>query len=110
MMDYRLFLDDYRDPPSEGVWMVARSYQDFVRCITECGIPAFVSFDHDMADEHYAHHTHPIPYTSYAHPTGYDCAKWLIEHCKAISAPRPDFIVHSLNPAGRENIERVMKA
>lgn len=106
-MTYRLFLDDMRDMPP-GEWLVARSYGDFVQCVTEYGVPAFVSFDHDLADEHYAHCENPIPYSEYSQPTGRDCALWLAEHCAALGVPLPDFTCHSMNPAGRHNIEKIM--
>lgn len=59
-MSYKLFLDDERNPYKVtwvklplGPWVVVRNYDQFIKHITNHGIPSFVSFDHDLADEHY---------------------------------------------------------
>ena len=77
---YNLFLDDIRDPKNmipgmevlykDGMlihrnnpdnfyykhdWVVVRSYNEFVDYITKNGLPKLVSFDHDLAPEHYAY-------------------------------------------------------
>ena len=67
-----------------------------------------VSFDHDLTEEHYAHFENPIPYGSYETKTGYDCAKWLRDWCENNHISLPRWAVHSLNPAGKQNIERVL--
>jgi hypothetical protein len=60
MSNYSLFLDDEREvkdvkwldlPPYH--WVVVKSFNQFVSTIKERGIPSSVSFDHDLADEHY---------------------------------------------------------
>jgi len=59
-MSYHLFLDDVR-MPGDASWIrlpsarydIVRSYDEFVEFIQERGVPEFVSFDHDLADEHY---------------------------------------------------------
>ena len=57
---YHLFLDDNRHPKDVTwielplvEWTVVRSYKEFVKTVEEFGIPATVSFDHDLGDEHY---------------------------------------------------------
>ena len=40
--------------------------------------------------------------------TGLDCAKWLVEYCLDNNTKLPDYIVHSANPAGKENIEKYL--
>jgi hypothetical protein len=59
-MSYYLFLDNMRMPGDVSwarlpgaVYKVVRSYDEFVAYINENGIPDFVSFDHDLADQHY---------------------------------------------------------
>jgi hypothetical protein len=36
--------------------------------------------------------------------TGYDCAKWLVEYCVEHGLKFPEYVVHSMNPVGKENI------
>lgn len=105
----KLFLDDCRNPPDSS-WDVVRSYNEFTKYIEENGVPELISFDHDLAFEHYPlAETNPskdIPYNTYEEKTGYDCAKWLIER----SILPDNFIVHSMNPVGAQNIRFVMNA
>ena len=42
--------------------------------------------------------------------TGFDCAKWLVDHCHDNSLSFPEYIVHSLNPVGSERIKRYIEA
>jgi hypothetical protein len=107
-MSYKLFLDDIRLPKDVrwmqmplGPWIIVRSYDDFVKYIMKHGSPLFVSFDHDLADEHY---TGGAGYNQYKEKTGYECAKWLVEYCMEYELPLPEYQVHSLNPIGKENI------
>lgn len=123
-MYYNLFLDDERSPlqvtwinlpPCE--WIVIRNYEEFVKCITNRGIPVRVSFDHDLAIEHYpifevdcVKNSTTIPYESYSEKTGYHCAKWLVEYCLANKVPLPECFIHTMNPIGRSNIDSVLKS
>ena len=36
--------------------------------------------------------------------TGMDCAKWLVDFCMDTKQDLPDYIIHSMNPAGGKNI------
>jgi hypothetical protein len=110
-MSYNLFLDDERLPhqvswvqiPQKEVWAVVSSYEEFVLYITDWGIPKFVSFDHDLADEHYgAMLRGDDDYGT--EKTGYDCAKWLVDKCVESDIKFPQYAVHSMNPVGSENI------
>jgi hypothetical protein len=111
---YHLFLDDIRNPadvllynPRERVyadfeWVVVRNYDEFVKTILEQGIPKMISFDHDLADEHY---DQKLSYDIYTEKTGYHCAKWLIDYCIDNKKELPDLIfVHSWNIGGAKNI------
>lgn len=107
-MSYQLFLDDERLPHRvtwanlpPGPWVVVRDYSQFVSYISKHGMPLFVSFDHDLADEHYYKNPNGA---SFKEKTGYDCAKWLIEYCMDKSLKFPNYQVHSMNPIGKENI------
>lgn len=96
-----LFLDDERDPPRDGrTWVVARSYGDAVRSVIAHGMPDYISFDHDLG------------YESGDTPgkTGYDFAKWLTEYAmdNELDFSNFEFFVHSQNPVGKNNIERLL--
>lgn len=118
-MSYRLFLDDIREPknvdwlPPTG-WTIVRSYDAFVKTITEQGLPDFISFDHDLADEHMEDYMlnvkrqGKINYEKYKEKTGMSCAKWLVEYCLDKGCPLPLCTVHSANTVGRENITSLL--
>ena len=109
-MSRRLFLDDLRVPTDcleymlknkeiySEEWDIVRSYKDFVSYVVKNGVPDVVSFDHDLADE-----------LDKKEKTGCDCAKWLCEYCLENNIPLPEYIVHSMNPIGSENILSVFK-
>ncbi|MBF0288026.1 MAG: hypothetical protein HQM14_09430 [SAR324 cluster bacterium] len=113
-MGTKLYLDDIRPAP-EG-WVLAKSYQEFVNHITHHGLPGVISFDHDLASEHYpwSPQTQPfftqgfIDYSQYSHKTGYDCAKWLLEYCAVHQLGLPKWSVHSQNVLGAMNIEQIL--
>ena len=86
----KLYLDDLR-VTTEGFDRVY-NYADFVEYITQNGLPDFISFDHDLGEDE----------------SGYDCAKYLVEYCIEHNLSLPKFSVHSQNPVGKENIERLL--
>jgi hypothetical protein len=119
-MRYNLFLDDIRNPADiiqympickyyvDLDWVIVRNYDEFVTTIIEKGIPQAVSFDHDLADEHYGVKDLGISvnYDIFVEKTGYHCAKWLIEYCIDHNKDIPLLVfIHSMNPAGFRNIE-----
>lgn len=102
---YKLFLDDIRTPLGVSLfssnplykyddWVIVRTYNEFVKIITERGLPLLVSFDHDLADFD----------INYDEKTGYDCAKWLVNYCIDNNLDLPDYLVHSWNNVGKDNI------
>lgn len=126
---YHLFLDDERKPghvtwvnlPSAS-YEVVRNFYEFVNIIEQRGIPEFVSFDHDLGEEHYKQMMYDMQKNSSGQmlfeiadviedhdygetPTGYDCAKWLVQHCIAYDLRFPEYAVHSMNPIGAERIK-----
>jgi len=116
---YNLYLDDYRIPRDSYVythnalyvlrpWQIARSYEEFVSFINTQGLPDLISFDHDLADEHYREHTSILDYekdsSNYKEKTGFECAKWLVNYCIDNNKKLPEFLCHSMNPIGKENI------
>ena len=106
-----LYLDDFRDPRdsffylgkpiyNSSSWKVVRSYDEFVKYINTHGLPSIISFDHDLADEHYE--TDNID--EYKEKTGYECAKWLVNYCIDNNTKLPEYLCHSQNPVGKKNI------
>jgi hypothetical protein len=132
MKNNKLFLDDIRIPKDainliptdfnklywEDDWDIVRNYDEFVQYIEVNGVPEFVSFDHDLADFHYDFK--PEDYENMSEDemimkfgsmekTGLDCAKFLVEYCADENIALPDYLVHSANPAGKENIEKFLE-
>lgn len=97
--------------------MIVRSYDEFVKTIKNIGIDKIdiISFDHDLADEHYGHEEQPwstdgiIDYFSFVEKTGYDCAKWLCDYALETNKKLPEILIHSFNHIGAENIKQYIK-
>lgn len=111
-----LFLDDIRYPIEvyhytkrdiflRSDWHIVRNYKQFINRILENGLPDMISFDHDLADEHYLQQDSQ----QFVEKTGYDCAKWLVEYCMDNGTDLPQFYSHSTNPVGKENIESLLR-
>lgn len=123
----KLFLDDIRSPkdaiglvPSnmntfywENDWDVVRSHDEFVAFVEKNGVPNFVSFDHDLADEHYVEfmNLRDRNFEGYEpmEKTGYESAKWLVERCVELGVELPAYQVHSANQVGKQNIESYLE-
>lgn len=123
-----LFLDDIRNPQDAYLytkipqylafeWHVARNYDEFVKFVEAKGPPDLVSFDHDLAAEHYVPDYLWGDYDAskayqesreYKEKTGYDCAKFLCDYCVKHDLKIPKYRVHSLNPVGAANIRGIM--
>ena len=117
-----LFLDDFRNPIDvfsythkqiymSFNWDIVRSYPEFVNYIhsyydNKGGLPELISFDHDLADEHYSGMNHGgyINYDGSKEKTGYSCALWLVNFCMDNNLKLPYFLCHSMNPEGKKNI------
>ncbi len=119
---YKLYLDDVRVPTmsytntTDGEWEIVRDYEAFVAKITKDGLPSFISFDHDLSDEHVCDyilnvkHSGKIEYDKYREKTGLSCAKWLVEYCMNKNIGVPKYQVHSANPIGAENIRSYLES
>lgn len=120
----KVFLDDIRNPEEAATymharigklnpiylenWMVVRNYEDFIHVVEKnFDSITHISFDHDLADEHYDHTTWENP--MYTEKTGLDCAKWLKQFYKEKETDLPVLFVHSMNPIGTQNIINVFK-
>lgn len=127
MSKYNLFLDDERMPKDVKwvelplvAWVIVRNYKDFVRTIEQNGVPALVTFDHDLAEEHYKEHhvAHDekmlsqgtIRYDRFKEKTGFDCAKWLANYCLDNCIDIPPYYTHTMNGIGAENIKSVLES
>ena len=127
----KLFLDDMRQVRDacyyvsnpkvywEDGWDIVRNYGEFVEYIEKNGLPDLISFDHDLADEHYNDlfsdenwvkddSDIDLKYGSYKEKTGLECAKWLVDYCIDNKIQIPHFGVHSANPVGAENIRGLL--
>lgn len=116
-MSYHLFLDDERMPSHvnwvklpEANWIIVRSLEEFKAKVIELGVPEFVAFDHDLCFGHYNYcqTSQDALDLSKKGPTGYDCAVWLIEHCKLNKSEPPMWSCHTRNEMGKYNIDRAL--
>ena len=133
MKNIRIYLDDVRTPISsvnEWIdedldWIVVRSYDEFVAKVKEVGLEniLMISLDHDLGDtamKEYFENVSPnytLDYSNIHEKTGYDCAKWLVDHYydnyvtqesrsekKQSGIIFPSVYTHSANPIGSANI------
>lgn len=102
-----LFIDDCR-MPGHVTWVrlpsatydIVRSYGQFIEYVKENGLPEFITFDHDL-DEFDG-----------SDKTGYDIVLWIIDSVLDGKLVIPDnfsFMVHSMNPVGKANIEATLR-
>jgi hypothetical protein len=126
--NYNLFLDDFRTPLvtfeykpltiyKTEEWVIVRNYKEFTSVIQTDGLPDIISFDHDLADEHYTPRKYWGNYEkskkyqraqNYKEKTGYDCVVWLVDYCINNNKPLPLWVVHSMNPVGADNINNYL--
>ena len=129
----KIFLDDVRIPRDclgymykrigvdnllyQEDWIIVRNYHEFVKLVDEnVDNISHVSFDHDLADEHYHYSMNDSSdeYNKYLmsecqEKTGTDCAKYLKELYKEDNITLPIMYVHSMNPVGTQNIINLFK-
>jgi len=130
-MSYNLFLDDVRIPEDcvtymhqrigprnpiyiNETWIIARDFKSFVAIIEKHGNPKVISFDHDLAFEHYADDNGDGTWTlkdesTFIEKTGYDAAKWYMNWLRENGLPVAEIFIHSANPVGSENIRSVFQ-
>jgi hypothetical protein len=121
----KVYLDDLRTP-IDPTWVVVRDYSSFVKRIEEIGLENIteISLDHDLGDSamhEYFTNVSPnysLNYDNIKEKTGYDCAKWLVEHYYQLNPNLdesrferknkdfkfPKVYTHSANPIGSANI------
>lgn len=96
-MVWKLFIDDERYPVHENEWTIARDFDDASFLVLKQGVPACISFDHDLGQG----------------PTGAAFADWLINYMLDGNRRFPkhfEYFVHSQNPIGAQNIRGKMDA
>lgn len=107
-MSYNLILDDERSTEmivncTNNEWYLsqqfifARTYEEFCEIIDDMGLPNFISFDHDIAD-----------FKNGEERTGKTAAQFVIDYCIDNDLDFPNYMVHSSNPRGAENIQRLV--
>lgn len=119
----KLFLDDIRNPKdctyymhsslvplyNTMDWIIVRTYNEFVKYITNNGMPDLISFDHDIEEDQIDGDIMDLKNCKIIYgKTGYDCAKWLVEYCMDHNIKLCEFIVHSANPEGARNIQSIL--
>ncbi len=95
LSNYKLYLDDERNPKTPGPWVVVRSYENFIATIEKFGMPLELSVDHDLG--------------AGEGKDGIDCMKWLINE-KQVDLRNVKINIHSANTVGKENIEGLVKS
>jgi hypothetical protein len=121
MTTWSLFLDDIRHPtqvpslrnaPILHQLRIARSSAEAKEMVDAYGCPSFISFDHDLADEHYV--SSPNHTLESKEETGYEFAKWLVfKDLQTLGKFIPQdftFNVHSMNPVGAYNIRQYLNS
>jgi len=127
----KLFLDDVREPKDcfgymfarigrlqeiyLEEWVVVRNYEKFVE-VLEKNIKQIthISYDHDLAEEHYVGEMYESIEEYYkaiegTSKTGYDAAKYMKDLYDTNHLDYPKMYVHSMNPAGTQNIINLFK-
>lgn len=101
-VDVQIYLED---------WYVVKNYEEFVEAIKKHkNKVTHISFDHDLAIEHYHTDMYLGPsvynkhYKTFKYKTGYHCAKWLKRYFKNNNLELPKVLVHTQNPTGLQNI------
>ena len=120
-----LILDDVRDAEAcfavtghqrylQNDWVIVKTYKEFIKYIHDNDMPKVISFDHDLASEHYAEGAHygfkDFNYNNVTEKTGYHAIQWLTETCLLNNIPLPECYCHSMNPYGKKMIEASIKS
>jgi len=91
--EWKLYLDDIRNP-KEKDFIIARSVKEAIELIKKNGFPSFMSLDHDLG----------VDKKGNLLDNGYDFIKWIVKEYENKDLPDFEYIVHSANPVGKENI------
>jgi hypothetical protein len=129
----KIYLDDTRHPTQSFLytndeiylkdWVIVKDFESFKFLIDSIILNQgnldeveVISYDHDLADEHYHqamllsdHTEYNNLYEVFQEKTGLDCVKYLIEVCLDNLCDMPQFLVHTQNPVGHLNITAMLK-
>lgn len=128
-MKSAVFLDDVRIPLQafdytkdmeylQDKWIVVKNYEEFITYTLEYfknnkQLPEMFSFDHDLSPEMYENvplsENEKIDYGKFKEKSGMECAKWLVDFCIDNNVKLTKYKVHSMNPAGKKNIESLLQ-
>ena len=111
MKKVRVYLDDVRIP-TDGDWVLATNYQEFVDKVNEIGLENIetISLDHDLGEgamiEYYnnVRKNYELNYNNIEEKTGFDACKFLVNESLDKGIPLPTVYVHSANPIGSANM------
>lgn len=115
----KIYLDDIRTPVDKS-WIIVRNYNEFVKQILSLSSDDeyVISFDHDLADEHYTPKEYRDDYEAsktyqenkqYKEMTWNDCAKELVSIITRWWLKKPYICyIHSFNPVWADNIKRTL--
>jgi len=123
-----LWLDDLRNPfladwvlqyapdfaYDEGVIIWVKNYDEFIEWIQENGLPYKIAFDHDLGEDKAIERVKNGMNKKTARlikketPSGFSCAKWLVDYCMDEDIDLPNWTVQSANPVGRDNINGIL--
>lgn len=96
LMAYKLYIDDLREPESDG-YIVVRSSSAAIDMMCEFGCPEFISFDHDLGGD----------------DTAMIIIKWMIEldldKGGEFIPKNFDYHIHSANPVGAKDMKGLLK-
>lgn len=100
----KVWLDDIREPWRYGClgWTWVKTYAEAVELL-RTGTVTQISLDHDLAWEHYP--GSGVSEAGYKEKTGRHVIDWMEEH----SVWPEKISLHTMNPAGRENMEKILK-
>jgi hypothetical protein len=121
MSKYYLLLDDvrsledvkaYTQFPSyldNVAWTIVKSYNEFIEIILKLGLPEYITFDMDLADEHYDKRTWLKENPNYKEKDGIECVKFLINFCLDKKLKFPKCQIHSMNPVKKERAANLIE-
>lgn len=113
-----LFIETFSPIPHEKLNHVewVKNYDEFVKWITENGLPTAICFDHDLGLLTQLKHRESgtskrasRKLAKQTEKTGYDAAKWLVDYCIDNSCKLPLYNIQSQNPVGKENIKCLLE-
>ncbi len=107
-MKYNLFLDDIRKPTDVTIfsdkklkWKIVKNHKEFIKYVTKHGIPDLVSFDHDLAPEHYAKYNENLKFET---ETGFETLVWFCDYIKINNLEIPEVNIHTSNFVAYKNM------